>query len=233
MPETKYGIKQQAGKLTIYLYDDIEGDYYDWWNGKNIESPTSANSVKKALEENPNVAEIEIFINSFGGEVKEGLAIYNQLKRHAAYKTVWVDGFACSIASVIAMAGDKVIMGANTMMMVHHAMMGAFGNPTELRKAADDLEKIDEASNKSYKEKAGDMLSDKKLQELLDNESWLNAEECLTLGLCDEIKQKDPQKEAAQHLFEKVNQSKINQHKENVMQKMQALYFKSKNGGKE
>jgi ATP-dependent Clp protease, protease subunit len=188
-----YLIKQsiEPNALDLYIYDYVEGDSYDWWTDEKIESQTSANYIQKQLENSKNTSQINIYINSYGGEVKEGLAIYNQLKRHPAQKTVYVDGFACSIASVIAMAGDKVIMGNNTLMMIHHASMGAWGNAEELRKAANDVEVIDKASCSSYLAKAGDKLSEETLNQLLDNQTWLNAEQCLQYGLCDEIAGKE------------------------------------------
>ena len=193
MNKAMYVIKQSVSpnELDLYIYDYVEGDSYDWWNGEKIESLTSANYIQKKLEEAKDINQINVFINSYGGEVKEGLAIYNQLKRHSANKTVYVDGFACSIASVIAMAGDKVIMGPNTLMMIHHASTGAWGNSEELRKAANDLDVIDKASCSSYLTKAGDKLTEEVLNQLLDNQTWLNAEQCLQYGLCDEIAGKE------------------------------------------
>ncbi len=193
MNKAVYLIKQslEPNALDLYIYDYVQGDSEDWWTGEKIESETSANHIQKQLEASKDVSNINIYINSYGGEVKEGLAIYNQLKRHPAHKTVFVDGFACSIASVIAMAGDKVVMGTNTLMMIHHASMGAWGNAEELRKAANDVEVIDKASCSSYLTKAGDKLSEEILNQLLDNQTWLNAEQCLQYGLCDEIAGKE------------------------------------------
>lgn len=189
MNKAVYLIKQsvEPNSLDLYIYDYVEGDSYDWWSGEKIESLTSANYIQKKLEESKDVTQINVFINSYGGDVKEGLAIYTQLKRHSAYKTIYVDGFACSIASVIAMAGDKVIMGPNTLMMIHHASRSAYGNSEELRKAANDLDVIDKASCSSYLTKAGVKLTEEVLNQLLDNQTWLNAEQCLQYGLCDEI----------------------------------------------
>lgn len=205
--KTVWAIKQEAKSLDIYLYDDIVPDGEDWWTGEKIESETSANHVQKVLEDAGNIDAINIYINSYGGDVKEGLAIYNQLKRSKAYKTVYIDGFACSIASVIAMAGDKVIMGANTLMMIHNASMGAFGTSDELRKAADDLDVINTAAISSYKAKAGDKLDDKTLQDMLNKETWLNPEQCIQYGLADEIASKsDPASEAASQRFEQAKQ---------------------------
>lgn len=179
--------KSDTNTLEIYLYDNIDGDKRDWWTGEVIESMTSSKYIQKVLDENRTAQNINVYINSNGGSVKEGLGIYNQLKRHPAQKNIYIDGFACSIASVIAMAGDKVIMGNNALMMIHHASAGAWGNAEELRKAANDLEVIDKASCSSYLSKAGDKLTEEKLTELLDNQTWLNAQQCLEYGLIDEI----------------------------------------------
>ena len=190
MSKQLFAIRQQANNpntLDLYIYDDVEGDRRDWWSGELIESETSAKFIKKTLEENSSATLINVYINSYGGEVKEGLAIYNQLKRHSAQVNVYIDGFACSIASVIAMAGDNVIMGDNALMMIHHASMGVWGNAEEIRKAANDLEVIDSASCSSYLTKAGDKLDEDTLKELLDAQTWLNAKQCLEYGLIDQI----------------------------------------------
>ena len=140
-------LKQAAetGVLELYIYGDVQGDGYDWWTDQTIESETSANHFREELAKYPNVTQINVYINSYGGSVFEGTAIYNQLRRHPAHKTVYIDGFACSVASVIAMAGDEVVMPRNAMMMIHRAIMGAWGNSDELRKAADDLDVINRA----------------------------------------------------------------------------------------
>ncbi|MDD3899424.1 MAG: Clp protease ClpP, partial [Syntrophomonadaceae bacterium] len=104
-------IKQsmKPNTLDMYIYGDVVDDYFDWRTDQIIESETSANYFRDELAKYPNVSQINVYINSFGGSLVEGMGIYNQLKRHSAKKTVYVDGFACSVASVIAMAGDKVI----------------------------------------------------------------------------------------------------------------------------
>ena len=188
MAKVRWNVIQKAeNEIDIYLYDDIEGDSYDWWNGERIESETSSKYIKEILEKNPNATQINLYVNSYGGDVKEGLGIYSQLKRHTANKTAYVDGFACSIASVICMACNTIIMGMNSLLMVHHASMGMYGNAEELRKAANDVEVIDKSSCSSYLQKAGNKLTEETLKELLDNQTWLSAEDCLKYGLCDEI----------------------------------------------
>ena len=206
--KTIWAIKQEAKSLDIYLYDDIVPDGEDFWTGEKIPSETSASHVQQVLQDAGDIDAINIYINSYGGDVKEGLGIYNLLARSKAYKTVYVDGFACSIASVIAMCGDKVIMGTNTLMMIHNASMGAFGTADELRKAADDLDVINTAAISSYKTKAGDKLDDKTLQNMLDSTTWLTPEQCIQYGLADEIANKvDPAVEAASQRFEQAKQS--------------------------
>lgn len=179
MTDWRMEYKPENDTIDLRLYDTIEGD--GWFT----ESETSAKAIAKQLAENPNAKEINIYINSLGGSVMEGLGIYNQLKRHSAHKTVYIDGFACSIASVIAMAGDTVIMPKNAVMMVHNAWVVAAGNATQLRKTADDLDVINAASVQAYLDKAGDKLTPEKLTEMLDAETYLTADQCIELGLAD------------------------------------------------
>ena len=188
--ERGWELRQEAGRpgvIQLYIYGYVEGDNYDFWTGERIESDTSAEHFREELAKYPNAEEIEIYINSMGGDVVEGTAIYNQLKRHPAKKTVYVDGFAASIASVIAMAGDEVIMPANTLMMVHNMTWGVYGNPAQLRKAADDLDVINGTGREAYLLKAGDKLTRERLTEMMDAETWLPARECVELGLADRL----------------------------------------------
>lgn len=167
------------GVADIYLYGDVEAD--SWWS----DSETSAKSFKDRLEELGNVNKINLHINSLGGDVIEGIAIFNLLKQHQANVNVYVDGFACSIASVIAMAGDTVYMPKNTMMMIHNCWSWVAGNAKEMRKTADDLDKIMETSIESYLSKV--KIEREELTKLLDAETWLTAEECYEKGFADEL----------------------------------------------
>ena len=189
-------LRQEAGRpgvLQLYIYGYVEGDDYDFWTGERIESDTSAEHFREELAKYPDAREIEIYINSMGGDVVEGTAIYNQLKRHPAKKTVYVDGFAASIASVIAMAGDEVIMPVNTLMMVHNMTRGVYGNPAQLRKAADDLDVINGTGREAYLLKAGNKLTRERLTEMMDAETWLPARECVELGLSDRLAEETPE----------------------------------------
>lgn len=172
-------IKQLAeNSIDIYLYGDI---YDSWWD----ENSNSAKTLKDKLLEFGNITEINLHINSLGGDVIEGIAIFNLLKQHQATVNVYVDGFACSIASVIAMAGDKIYMPNNTMMMIHNCWTYVSGNAKDLRKTADDLDKIMQSSIESYMSKVN--ITEEELKELLDNETWLTAQECLDMGFADEL----------------------------------------------
>ena len=193
--------------LEMYIYGDVEGDYFDWWEWKEVESETSANHFRNELAKYPNVSQINIYINSYGGSVFEGTAIYNQLKRHSAQKVVYVDGFACSVAATIAMCGDKVIMPRNAMMMIHNAWNIVAGNSAQLRKAADDLDTINEGNRQAYLQKAGDKITEEKLIQLLDGETWLTAEQCIEYGFADEFAEKDADMTNAKQLLQKANKT--------------------------
>ena len=207
MKKVMWQIKQaaEANVLDLYIYGDVEGDYIDWWTWDLVESETSANKFRSELSQHPDVTQINIYINSYGGSVFEGTAIYNQLKRHPAHKTVYVDGFACSIASVIAMAGDEVVMPRNALMMVHNMWMGVSGNSAELRKAADDLDTINAAGRQAYLIKSGGKLDEARLVELMDAESWLTAEQCMEMGLADRYADQDADMSNAANVLQKAN----------------------------
>ena len=196
-----------AGTLDIYIYGDVESDSYDWLTDEVIESETSANHFRDELAKYPNATQINIYINSYGGSVFEGTAIYNQLRRNPAHKTVYIDGFACSVASVIAMAGDEIIMPRNALMMIHNMWMGAVGNAAELRKAADDLDVINMAGRSAYLAKAGDKLPEAKLIEMMDAETWLTAEDCITYGLADRLADQDADMKNAAEVLKNANLS--------------------------
>ena len=197
----------QPDTLELYIYGDVEGDYVDWWTWELVKSETSANHFRDELAKHPDVKQINVYINSYGGSVFEGTAIYSQLKRHPAHKTVYVDGFACSVASVIAMAGDTVIMPKNTMMMIHDMWNCVCGNARQLRKAADDLDTIMEGNRQAYLQKSDGRITEEKLIELLEAETWLTADMCFEYGFCDEILEKEVDLTDAKQMLQKANQT--------------------------
>ena len=203
-----YEIKNsaQADTLDVYIYSDIGKS---WWDD---DDSMGAEKFRKLLEDNANAKFINIYINSYGGSVSEGVAIYSQIKRHKAFITAYIDGFACSIASVIPMAADKVIMSDVSMMMIHNPWTITWGNSKDLRKEADDLDKILEGSIiPAYKAKCGDKITDEKLIELIDGETYLSAKECLEYGFCDEVLEssdEDKKEEAKKAVDDAVNKAK-------------------------
>ena len=176
--------KSDPDAADIYFYNDIQADGMNFF-GDEIKSDTSANCLKNKLDELGDISQLNIHINSKGGSVFEGVAIYSQLKQHSAHKTVYVDGIAASIASVIAMAGDEVII-SDTAMMIHPAWTIAMGNAEELRKEADILDKMTESIKQAYLSKSG-KISEEKLNDLISSETWLNAKECIEYGFADMI----------------------------------------------
>ena len=212
-------IRQQAEapeSRDLYIYSAVEGDGYDWWTGEKIESNTSAEHFRQELEKYKDVKQINLYINSLGGSVMEGVCIYNQLRRHPANVTAYIDGFACSIASVIAMAADKIVMPKNAVMMIHNAWTLAVGNANELRKAADDLDVLNEASRRAYLVKAGDKLDEKQLTKMLEAETYLTAEQCIQYGLADEYSEKDINIEAAKQALSSAKNAEIKQYANRV-----------------
>lgn len=169
---------ENAKEGTLYIYGEITS--YAWGD-----EDTSASSFKKDLDGLGDINTLNIYINSPGGSVFEGQAIYSMLKRHKARKKVFVDGIAASIASVIAMAGDEIFVPHNAMIMIHNALTFAYGNSQHFRKIADDLEKINMSIIEVYKERTN--LEEEKIKELMDNETWMTGRECVDMGFADEI----------------------------------------------
>ncbi|SUC26316.1 ATP-dependent Clp protease proteolytic subunit 1 [Providencia rustigianii] len=129
-----------------------------------------------------NLSHINLHIHSPGGEVFEGIAIYNQLKNHNASITVYIDGLAASMASVIAMVGDEVIMPTNAMMMIHKPWGVSWGDADDMRDYADLLDKVENVLIPAYMEKTG--KTKEELEAMLSEETWLTAEECVEHGFC-------------------------------------------------
>lgn len=161
----------------LYIYGDIVTE--EWFDGE-----VSANDVAGTLA-GLDVDSINVYINSYGGVVSEGIAIYNALKRHKAKVTTYCDGFACSIASVIFMAGDERVMANSSLLFVHNAWTNASGNAEDLRKQADALDTITECSINAYLDKIN--ISREELVELLDGETWLNPTQCYEMGFATTI----------------------------------------------
>lgn len=176
-----YSLCQEGKEATIHIYGDIVS--WEW-----LESDVSSYTLSKELG-GLDADVVNVYINSYGGEVAEGLAIYNSLKRHRAKVRTVCDGFACSAASVVFMAGDERIMNPASLLMVHNAWTSASGNAAELRKSADDLDAITQASVNAYL--ANVTITEEALKELMDGESWISPEAAVEMGFATGVAEQD------------------------------------------
>lgn len=168
-------VKNEAGDSELILDGVIASE--SWWDDE-----VTPKQFREELDK--HTGNITVRINSPGGDVFAGVTIMNMLKDRAGGTTIIVDGLAASIASVIAMAGDKIIMNTGSMMMIHNAWTFAAGDSQELRKVADQLDKIGESIISVYADRTG--LGDEELKELLDAETWMTADEAVEYGFADE-----------------------------------------------
>lgn len=164
----------------LLLYGEIADT--TWWGDE-----VTPKQFWEDLQGLGDISELRIYINSPGGDVFAGQAIHSMLRRHSATKLVYVDGLAASAASLVAMAGDRVIMPKNAMMMIHNPWTIAWGDANEFRKIADELDKIRESLVVVYQDKSG--LERDRIIEMLDAETWMTAEEAVELGFADEIEE--------------------------------------------
>lgn len=169
--------------IELYIDGPISSEI--WWGDEA--TPQALRDELKKINSN----RITVVINSGGGDVWAGLAMYNALRELDAEVTVRVDGLAASIASVIAMAGDKIIMSPGSMMMIHKASAWAGGDADELKKVIEMLEAVEESIVPIYADRTG--LDREKIQEMMDAETWMSAEEAVTNGFADEIAKKTEQ----------------------------------------
>ena len=169
-------VKNDDKNAELMLYGDIAESFW----GDTI----SAKEVTEYLAD-LDVENINVYINSNGGVVDTAIAINNALRRHKAKVTVNIDGIAASAATLITCAGDTVKMPKNALFMIHNPLTIAMGDSEEMRKQADVLEKYKNSIMETYLQKVN--IDKEKLSELMDNESWLSAEEALKYGFIDEI----------------------------------------------
>lgn len=188
MSSSKYwdlAVKEDtSNEADLYLYNIIDDYAYEGYSD-------SADSILKDINDLGDIKQLNVFINSPGGSVFEGISIKNMLERQklkGCFINVVIDGLAASIASVIAMAGDKISMPENALMMVHRASCGCFGNADEMRKQIEVLDKIDIVITNTYVNRSGGLLSKEDVQAMFNSgDTWLTAEEAKNYGLCDEI----------------------------------------------
>jgi len=181
-PTKYYQLVNNDTSADLYIF----GDICAWaWPELGEQSGVTIVNQLKALD----VDTINVHINSYGGDVAEGLAIYNVLREHKAQIVTICDGFACSAASVVFMAGDRRVMQPASLLMVHNAWTVAMGNAAELRKTADDIETITQASVEAYKKVA--TISEEEIKALMDAETWILPKDAVEYGFATEIDDED------------------------------------------
>lgn len=165
--------------------DDVEITIMDVIGSSWFFEGATARSVKRILDENKDAKSVRVLIDSPGGDVFEGVSIFNLLKKCSAHVTIEVIGEASSAASVISMAGDRVIMHQGTMMMVHRASSGTWGFASDLRGVADALDKITESITDIYETRTGKPRAE--IDALVTAETWMTPKEAVALGFADEV----------------------------------------------
>lgn len=166
--KTFYNEKTNVTEMTIY---GVIGE--SWW-----EDSTSASDIDFALKEAQG--DIVINLNSPGGDAFDGIAIYNRLKNHDGKVTINIDGYACSAASVIAMAADELNMGEGAMLMIHEASTMVWGNKGDMRKEANVLEELENGIIDIYMTKAN--VTREEVREMVDNETWFSKQAAVDIG---------------------------------------------------
>lgn len=175
IPQKFNVVHNEEEKLTEITIYGVIGD--SWWD-----SSFSANDIDKALNEAGD-NDVLVNLNSPGGDAFDGIAIFNRLKRHKGKVTIHVDGWACSAASVIAMAGDEVTMELGSMMMIHEASNIVWGTKTDMRKEADILEELEEGIIDIYQIKSN--LEREDIRNKVDEETWMSASKAVEYGFAD------------------------------------------------
>lgn len=170
--------KANADSTDLYIYDAIYPD--DGWGGGGV----GAAAFQKELNA-VKTKQINLFLNSPGGLVHEGVTIYNALKSHPATVNVTIQGLAASIASVIAQAGDRIEMASGSMMMIHEAWGFAMGPAADMRKTAEALDKMTDSIAGIYAERSGKDTSH--WQGLMAAETWFTDQEAVVAGLADSV----------------------------------------------
>lgn len=170
--------KQDGKKLDIYLYGEITP-----WPIEDIGEQSSNSIAQKLQEADPDV--IDLHINSIGGSVAEGWAMYNALKNHRAQVNTYADGFVASAALYPYLAGDHRYASDVSAFFLHEVSAEAWGYADDLRKTADDIDFMTEQGIKAFVDAAG--MDAGKVRELMAAETWLDAETAKELGIVHEI----------------------------------------------
>jgi len=170
--KTSNRIEAKGKEATVYIYDEIS-----WWG------VDAAEFVKNLADVDADT--IHLRINSPGGSVFDGMSIYNCLKQHKAKVITHIDGLAASISSVIALAGDEVVMGEGSFFMIHSPWSMIAGDSEDLRKEADLLDKVAGTISEIYQNKSGKDADE--IDEMMRAETWLTGAEALENKFIDRV----------------------------------------------
>lgn len=165
---------QTKDTVDLYFYGDIVSDS---WQSYWYDEDKCPEDIRNFLNDIDSESNLNIYINSGGGSVFAGVTIYNMLKRHKGHKTVYVDGVAGSIASVIALAGDKVIIPSNAFLMVHKPWGYVIGNADEMREYANVLDNIQQSIMTIYQDNLKEGVDFEEIKTMVDAETWLSGTE--------------------------------------------------------
>lgn len=185
----------------LYIYGEIrKKDFWDSFFGDN-EGAVGALDFKETLN-NVTTPNLTVRINSMGGSVSEALAIYNQLLDFDGEVTTMIDGFACSAASIIFMAGSKRIAPESSLLMIHNAWSNVSGDSRAMLKAAEDLEKITQPSVNIYVSKTS--LNEEQIKEKMNNETWITSQEAYDWGFATAIEKNEAQQSISDSYLRKL-----------------------------
>lgn len=164
--------EESGGTAELFFYGDIVSDSWAAWTRED-QYPGNVADLLKDIGD----SDVDVHINSCGGEVFAGIAICNMLRNCKGKKTVYIDGLAASIASVIAMAGDKIVMPENAFLMVHKSWCMEAGNADDLRKTAQLLDKLDESIVTTYMIHADKEKTEDDFRSAMEEETWMTAKQ--------------------------------------------------------
>jgi ATP-dependent Clp protease protease subunit len=188
-----YTMTTAKNEAEIYIFGDIiEPTEQELWG---VDADVSGYSLIQDLKALGDVDTIHVHINSYGGHVSEALAIANTLKQHKAKVVTYCDGFACSAAAGVFMAGDERVMFPASLLMIHNVWSLAIGNADQLRKEADDLDIITQATIALYTDKI--KITEERLKELMNAETWILPSEALEWGFATGVIKADETTKAA------------------------------------
>lgn len=197
-----YMLTEDGDSADLYIFGTIT----HWGKWDDDDPNRSAYNIVTELQ-GVKASNINVHINSGGGDVSEGLAIFNTLKNSGKDVTTYCDGFACSAASVVFMAGKHRIMSPASLLMIHNAWMFTEGNADELRKQADDLDKINQTAVEAYKTVA--VISEDEIKQMMDDETWISADDALSYGFATEITGNDSGSDPQQSAMAKIRNDLI------------------------